>query len=213
MKPYNLHVHITASVLSILLALAAIVNHGIFEIRQGFTVTGGLFIEAIGPADRFWLYGSEGAFTLVPNFMATGIIVVLLGFGLILFALRYLAMPKGSRLLLAFFIALTFLGGGLGHLVVWLPVRGFATRIHAPLDGYKERLPEGVRSLLGRFWAILLVAASLSWLMVMELGIFGYFPGVSDPDALMTIVFSFLLGTTLLVILAFMGAMARDITG
>ncbi len=210
-NPYNRHVHFTVSILSILLALAAVLNYGLFEIRQGFTETGGFFIEAIGTADRFWLYGSEGAFTLVPNFLVTGIIVVALGFGLIVFALKYLAVPNGSRILLVFFILLTLFGGGLGHLVIWLPVWGFATRMHSSLGGYEKWVPQKLRMLLGRLWPVLLTAACLSWLIVMELGIFGYFPGVGDPDAVMNVVFAFLLGTTFFLSLAFLGAMARDL--
>ncbi|WP_345977541.1 hypothetical protein [Sulfurimonas sp. HSL3-7] len=211
MRPYNRHVHLTASAMSVLLGLAAMLNHGIFEIRQGFTATDGLFIEAISMEDRFWSYGTEGAFTLVPNFLITGIIIVAISLALIIFAFKYLSVPKGAGILLAFFIGLTLFGGGLGHLIVSLPTWAFATRIHAPLDWYGKKMPERVRLILSKLWAVFLIAACFSWLAVMYLGVFGYIPGLRDPDTILHIVFLFLLATTALISLAFMCAMAKDV--
>jgi len=45
----------------------------------------------------------------------------------------------------------------------------------------------------------------------MELGIFGYFPGQSDPEVIMNIVWVFLLSTVVLANLAFVSAFAGDI--
>ena len=53
MDSSNHRTSITASVLGTLLGLAAIINHGIFEIAQGSVPTDGFFIEAIGEAHRF----------------------------------------------------------------------------------------------------------------------------------------------------------------
>lgn len=197
--------------MSVFLALASMFNHGIFEIRQGFTATEGYFIEAIGRADRFWIHGTEGAFTILPNFLVTGIIVVLLGIALILFAVKYLSVPRGATILLGFFVLLTLFGGGIGHLVVFLPTWGFTTRIHAPLHRYEKTIPRGMRMMLSRSWLFFLIATCFSWLVVMELGIFGYFPGLSDPDTILNIVFIILPATTVLLSLTFCCAMARDL--
>ncbi len=162
-------------------------NHGIFEIRQGFTATGGYFIEAIGPADRFWVNGTEGAFTIIPSILITGIIVMILGIALILFAMRYLSVPRGASILLGFFVLLTLFGGGLGHLVVFLPTWGFATRIHAPLHWFENTVPESVRSILVEKEAFLLVYAE-AWidLVVYEIiggghSVFGSWTGFFSP--------------------------------
>lgn len=211
MKSYNRHVHITASTISVLLALAGLLNHGIFEIRQGFTSTNGFFIEAISRADRFWYHGNEAAFTILPNFLLTGIGVVIISLALIIFAVKYLSVPKGARILLGFFVLLTLFGGGVGHLVVSLPTWGFATRIHAPLSWYEKNFSKGVRMTLSKFWLFSLITACLSWLVVMELGVFGYFPGLSEPDVILNVVFIFLLATTALLSLAFLCAMAKDL--
>lgn len=208
---YNRHVYLTAVTMSILLALAAMLNHGVFEIRQGFTSTNGFFIEAISEADRFWYYGSEAAFTIVHNFLLTGIIVVVISFLLIVFSIKYLAAPKRAGLLLAFFVLLSLFGGGIGHIVVFLPTWGFATCIHSPLRWYEKNIPKNVRMNLSRLWLFFLVTACFSWLVVMYLGVFGYIPGLSDPNITLNIVIVFLLATTVLLSIAFMCAMARDL--
>ena len=207
---YNRHVYITAASMSILLALAGLINHGLFEIRQGYTSTNGFFIEAISEADRFWQHGTEAAFTLIPNFLLTGLTVVAISIALIIFSLKYLPSPNGSKFLLLFFCLLTLFGGGIGHLVVWLPTWGFATRIHAPLTRFTNNVSSRWRTLLNALWLPMLVMSSVSWVTVMELGIIGYFPGVSDPNVILTIVFAFLFATTGLLSVAFVGAMARD---
>jgi hypothetical protein len=54
-------------------------NHGPFEFLQGNTPTNGLIIQAIGPEQRFWPLGTEEAFTIVPNYMITGLLAMMVG--------------------------------------------------------------------------------------------------------------------------------------
>ena len=75
MNYYNQKTRITASTIGVLLGIAGLLNHGIFEVLQGNTPTNGFFIEAIGKANRFWVHGTEGAFTIIPNFLVASQIV------------------------------------------------------------------------------------------------------------------------------------------
>jgi hypothetical protein len=54
-------------------------SHGLFEILQGNNSTNGLFIAAIGDSQKMWTHGNEPAFTLIPNFLLTGIAAMLVG--------------------------------------------------------------------------------------------------------------------------------------
>jgi hypothetical protein len=38
--------------------------------------TGGLIVHAIGEQNRMWVYGTEDAFTLIPNFLITGVAAI-----------------------------------------------------------------------------------------------------------------------------------------
>jgi hypothetical protein len=211
MNYYNQKTRITASVIGVLLGIAGLINHGLFEILQGNTPTNGFFIEAIGEANRFWVHGTEGAFTVIPNFLVTGICAILISLAIILWSLKYIQVKHGATIFLSLLIVLTLVGGGLGYIILFLPTWAYATRINKPLDWWKNKLSVRFRKALSKIWIYCLVATSISWLTVMELGIFGYFPGQTDPDTILNIVFIFLFSTVVLANSAFICGFARDI--
>ena len=65
----NVATRAVASTLGVLVGLAG-VEHGIFEMFQGNVAPSDFMIEAIGPVQRFWEFGTERALTVVPNFLA-----------------------------------------------------------------------------------------------------------------------------------------------
>ena len=207
----NQKTSITASVIGVLLGIAGLINHGLFEILQGNTPTNGFFIEAIGEANRFWVHGTEGAFTIIPNFLVTGICAILVSLAIILWSLKYIQVKHGATIFLSLLILLTLVGGGLGYIILFLPTWAYATRINKPLDWWKKILSVRFRKALSKLWIYCLVATSISWLIVMELGIFGYFPGQTNPDTILNIVFIFLFATVVLANSAFICGFARDI--
>ncbi|MGW8315399.1 MAG: hypothetical protein ACWGNV_07350 [Bacteroidales bacterium] len=202
---------ITASVIGVLLGLAGILNHGIFEILQGNTSTNGFYIEAIGEAQRFWLYGTEGAFTLVHNFLITGIFVIIFGVGIIVWSLRYIHVKHWSTVFFLLMILLTLVGGGIGHILLYLPAWALATRINKSLDWWERILPVSVRKVCSASWIYTLSATTASWLILMELGIFGYIPGQSDPEKILNVVYGFLFSSAILACFTFVCAFAGDI--
>lgn len=211
-KPYlNKRTRATVSVIGILLGLAGILNHGIFEILQGYIPTNGFYIEAIGEKQRFWLYGTEGAFTLIHNFLITGISAVLVGMAIIVWSIKYIHIKRGSSVFLALLILLTLVGGGIGHIILYLPTWAFATRIDKSLDWWKRVLSSQLRRKLAAIWIYLLTATVISWLIVMELGIFGYLPGKNHPDTILNIVYIFLFSTVILASITFICAISADI--
>ena len=122
-------------------------NHGFFEVLQGNTPTEGMLIQAIGEAHQMWRYGGEEAFTIVPNFLVTGILAMLVGLAVIVWSLGFVHLiglfiaitgfvPGVSRnnpeLILGICWAFVF-GGGLG-LMVFTFVAGFAHDIQAQAD-------------------------------------------------------------------------------
>ena len=211
MNFYNHKTRITASVIGVLLGLAGIINHGIFEILQGYTPTNGFYIEAIEKAHRFWIHGTEGAFTIIPNFLLTGIVVILVGLAIIVWSIWFLHAEYGVTVFLLLLILLTLVGGGIGHIVLFLPTWAFATRINKSLDWWQKRTSQQTRKILSGLWIYGLIATAISWLVVMELGIFGYFPGQTNPDIILNIVFVFLLATVILVSFTFICGFASDI--
>ena len=211
MTYFNKKTKITASVLGALLGLSGVINHGLFEVLQGNKSTNGFFIEAIGEAHRFWVHGTEAAFTIVHNYLITGILAMLTGLAIVVWSLKFLHRKNGPTVLISLFILLTLVGGGIGFIILYLPTWAFATRINKPLDWWKKLLLEGFRKILSSMWIYSLAAAVICWLIVMELGIFGYFPGQSNPDTILNIVFLFLFSTVVLAFITFTCAIAGDI--
>ena len=206
----NKKTRITASAIGVLLGLAGIFNHGLFEILQGNTSTNGFYIEAIGENHRYWLYGTEGAFTLIHNFLITGISAVIVGISLVFWSIKYIQIKHGATVFLALLILLTLVGGGIGHIILVLPTWAFATRINKSLDWWKKILSVRLRKKLSAIWIYFLSATLISWLIVMELGIFGYFPGQYHPDTILNIVFIFLFSTVILACISFICAISGD---
>lgn len=211
MHYYNQKTRITASVLGVLLGLAGLLNHGIFEVLQGNTPTNGFFIEAIGEAHRFWVHGTEGAITIIPNFLVTGILVIVLSLSIMVWSIKYIQVKHGTTVFLSLLVGLTLVGGGIGFVILFVPTWAYATRINKSLDWWKKIFPAGLRKTLSKLWIVALAATAICWLIVMELGIFGYFPGLSDPDRILNIVFVFLFSTVVLANLTFICGFARDI--
>ena len=211
MNFYNRKTRITASAIGVLLGLAGIFNHGLFEILQGNIATNGFYIEAIGENQRFWLHGTEGAFTLIHNFLLTGISAVFIGMSIVFWSINYLHVRYGATVFLVLLILLTLVGGGIGHIIFFVPTWAFATRINKSLNWWKRILRLQLRKKLAAMWPYFLGATLISWLIVMELGIFGYFPGQSNPDKILDIVFVFLFSSVILACITFVCAIAGDI--
>jgi hypothetical protein len=208
---YNQKTRIISSTIGCLLSMGGFINHGLFEILQGNTPTNGLFIEAISKSHRFWIYGTEGAFTLIPNFLLTGICVMLVSLAIIVWSIKFINIKHGANVFLSLLILLTLVGGGIGHIVLFLPTWAYATRIHKPLSWWGNILSMRVRKILAKLWMPMLIMTSLSWLIVMELGIFGFIPGQTNPDTILNTCLGFLLLTVFLANLTYICGFAQDI--
>lgn len=188
-------------------------THGFAETLQGNTPTGGLFINAIAAGSRWtrWTEGGEGAFTIIPNFLLTGILAMLAGLAIIIWSVGFAQKQHGPLVYLLLFIGLFLVGGGIGQVVFFIPAWAVATRIHQPLTWWRRVLPASVTRGLAQAWRWLLMVASLLILIALVIAIFGYIPGIPDMDQVLTITLS-LVGASLgLFLLAFLAGFAYDI--
>jgi hypothetical protein len=188
-------------------------THGFAETLQGNRPTGGPLIDAIAAGSSWtrWSEGGEGAFTIVPNFLLTGILAMLVGLAIIVWSLGFVHRRYGPTIYLLLFVLLFLVGGGIGQVVFFIPAWAVATRIHKPLTWWHEALPAGLRRGLAQLWPWLLAAASALILTALAIATFGYIPGVADMDQVLTITLS-LVGTALAgFLLAFVAGFARDL--
>lgn len=186
-------------------------SHGFFEALQGNTTTNGYLIYAIGEAHRMWLHGNEPAFTIIPNFLLTGIAAMLVGAAVIIWSAGFMHKKHASLIFLSLFILLFLVGGGIAQVIFFMIGWAMSTRIHRPLNLWRKVLPASMRRFLSKLWRPFLIAGSLLILFTLQVAIFGFLPGVSDPDSIsMAMVYT--LGAGLLFfILAFISGCAHDI--
>src|SRR5512140_628080 len=160
----------TVATLGTIFGISAI-SHGYFETLQGNIPTGGVFISAIGEAQKMWPNGNEPALTLIPNFLATGIVAMLTGLAIVVWSLAFVQKRRGPTGLLLLFVFSLLTGGGVAQLLFFPWIWLVATRIHHPLAGWKRILPAGIRVPLGRLWPVSLVLASAIMVFVLEIAV------------------------------------------
>ena len=186
-------------------------GHGFFETLQGNTPTNGYVIDAIGEANRLWLHGNEPAFTIIPNFLITGIAAMLVGAVAIIWSVGFMHKKHASLVFLALFILLFLVGGGIAQIIFFMIAWVMSTRIHKPLYWWRKVLPICIREFLSKLWRPFLVASSLLILYTLQIAIFGFVPGVSNPDSISIVMVSTLGFGLLFLILAFISGCAHDI--
>ena len=143
---------IAATVLG-LTAGAAGIEHGIFEILQGNARPGGLMISSIGPPCVPGLSWNqcEPAMTIIPSFLVTGILAIILGLIVTLWSAFFVQKKRGGLVLILVCIPLLLFGGGIFPPLIGTIAGALGTRIHKPLNPGGSRLSGG----LLRFPAIL----------------------------------------------------------
>ena len=202
---------VIATTIGVFCGLFSGINHGIFEILQGNTPTNSLVINAIGEAQRFWIEGTEPAFTIMPNFMLTGILSIIVGLALVVWSIRFLPTKYGRSVYLGLFVISFLVGGGIGQIFLFLPAWAFATRMNKPLTWWRKVLPRRSWPLLSKLWRVTLVLATASIFITLEIGIFGLFPGLTDPQAIQNTSMIFLFSSVILYIVSFMAGFGHEL--
>lgn len=189
------------------------ITHGIGEVLQGNKATDGFFINAIAANSTWsrWTEGSEGAFTVVPNFLITGLLAILLGLAIIYWSLRRIDKPWGPGMFLLLFVLLFLVGGGIGQIIFFIPAWLVAKRIHRPLTWWGRVLPTTLRNGLAFLWPVLLIIPTVAMVVALYLAVFGYVPGYTDMARLLDITLAIVGLSWLFFLLAFVAGFARDI--
>jgi hypothetical protein len=204
-SPASRRARMVAAALGVCVGISGL-DHGLFEILQGNRATPGPFIAAIGPEQLMWVNGTEDAFTLVPNFLVTGILSVVVGLAMILWSVRSVDRPDGSRVFLALGLLLFLVGGGIGMLVFLLVGWLVARRIHRLPALWTSALPASLDSALDRVRLGLIAGGFVLYAVALEIAIVGFVPGTSDPDVCLTVCWMALLAMMGLFVLALFGA-------
>jgi len=101
-----------AAALCILGGIASII-HGIFEVLQGNTPVKSGRILAISPAHRMWEFGGEPALTIIPNYLITGIVSIVISVSVFIWAIAFIDKRHNLSGLIVLTILMLLFGGGL----------------------------------------------------------------------------------------------------
>ena len=166
-------IRVVASTFGILVGLAGI-EHGIFEILQGNVKPDGILVDAIGPAQRFWEYSSETALTIIPNMLLSGILAVIFGIVVSIWAAYFINKKYGARVFMFLSIILWLVGGGFAPL--FMAVFGFiaASKIDSPLNWWRTHLPSFLKRFLAILWPWSIIIYVMAFVIGVEIAIFGY---------------------------------------
>lgn len=131
-----------ASTLGVLTGIGSI-GHGLLECLQGYRPTPGPVIYALSPGTSWsaWNQGGEGAFTLIPNFLLTGLVATLVGVLIIFWSVRRLHKPGGPSLFLLLALASFLTGGGVAQVVLFALAWAVATCIRGSLAFWQRLMP------------------------------------------------------------------------
>jgi hypothetical protein len=171
---------LVASTYGVLAGLAG-VEHGFFETLQGNVAPSGMMIQAIGPAQRFWSHGGEPAMTLVPNFLVTGILAMLVGSLVMLWSAVFIQRKHAGLILILFSVLQLLVGGGMMPIFLAITAGIVATGINTPLTWWRTYLPVGMRRLLSRLFPWSFGAFLCLYFTALEIAIVGYVPGMPEP--------------------------------
>ena len=202
---------VIAASIGVFFGLFSGVNHGLFELLQGNKPTDGLVIDAIGDAQKFWPLGGEPAFTLIPNFMLTGIASMIVGLAIVIWLIWFLDSEYGRSVFLGLFVLSFLVGGGIGQIAFFIPTWAFATRMDKPLNWWRKVLHRSIWPFLSRLWIITLILALITMLIGLEMAIFGYFPGITEPSIIESTALLFVLVAAILCIISFIAGFGHEL--
>ena len=168
----NKATRLVASVFGILVGLAGI-EHGIFEMLQGDVPTNDIMINAIGDAYKFWVGASERALTIIPNFLLTGVLAIIFGILVIIWAGLFIQRKYGATILLILTLTLFLVGGGFAPIFLSIISVAAATRIDKPLAWWQAHLSQGLRRTLAKLWPWMLVLFVIVFWSTVGVQIFG----------------------------------------
>ena len=115
------------------------VMHGYYEILQGNTRPEGVVIPSIGPpcvAEEAW-NACEPAMTIVPNFLITGILAIIIGLAVLIWSVGFIQRKYGGLTLILLSVILLLFGGGFFPPLIGIAGGIAGLSIHKPIPNKK----------------------------------------------------------------------------
>jgi hypothetical protein len=191
-------------------------EHGFFEVLQGNTaaefhlVNGRPMIYAIGDSLRFWPYGYEYAFTIIPNYLVTGILAMLTSLLVIVCTAGPLHRKYGWRPFIMLSTLQYLFGGGAAQFGPAIVIGLAAIGIDQPLIWPRAVLPLRLRQVLGKPWLWLLIVFAFIFCHSIVTAVSGFFYGLQDPEKINQMMWAMLYVMIVLLPLTILSTFSQD---
>jgi hypothetical protein len=191
-------------------------EHGFFEILQGYTaveyhrINGRPMIYAIGESMRFWPYGYEYAYTILPTYRIAGILAILASLLVILCAAGPLRKKYGWLLFILLSTLQYLFGGGAAQFGPAIIIGLTAIGITRPLAWPRVVFPLRLRQSLGKPWLWLLVTFAFIFCHSIITAVFGFFYGLHDPALINQVMWTMLYIMIVLLPLTILSTFSQD---
>ena len=173
-------VRVTVSTFGTILGIAGL-EHGVGEILQGNKAPDDIFIQS-WPDNRLYdILNGEPALTIIPNFLLTGIVAIIVSLILIAWVIVFIERKYGGLIFIFLSFIAMLVGGGLaGPILIGIIIGLAGTRIDSQHTWMNERID--FRDFLAKIWKYIYVVSVISWFSLWPgLIILGMFVSVIDP--------------------------------
>jgi hypothetical protein len=144
---------LVASAFGVVAGLAGL-EHGYFEILQGNVRPESLMFPSMGPPcdpAKAW-HGCEPAMTVIPSFLVSGVLTVIVSLLLITWAIAFVQRKNGGAVMILLSVALLLCGGGIFPPLFGIIAGLVGTRINKPLVRQSGQSSGGMVRFLAGLW-------------------------------------------------------------
>ncbi|MCJ7622168.1 MAG: hypothetical protein MUO76_01600 [Anaerolineaceae bacterium] len=144
---------ITAALLGASAGIAGL-EHGYFEILQGNVRPDSLMIASMGSPcipEEIW-NNCEPAMTIIPNFLITGILAIIIGLITLVWAAAFVQRKRGGTVLILLSITLLLFGGGLFPPLIGIIAGVVANKINKPFSEKQKQRSGGALRFIAKLW-------------------------------------------------------------
>ncbi len=149
--PLNKSAKITSTIFGVFAGIGGL-THAIGEIVQGNVNPGSIYFNSWDRGPVFESMGGDPAISILPNFLFTGLVGLVISLVTITWAAAFMKRKNGGRFLLLLSLGMLLFGGGIGPPTIGLLSGATGTWILSPLDKWRKWLAGKPQKFLAALW-------------------------------------------------------------
>ncbi len=171
---------VTVSTFGSILGIAGI-EHGVGEILQGDKTPDGIFIQSWPNNELYEVLNGEPAMTIIPNYLLTGILAILVSVILIIWVVLFIEKKHGGLIFIILTLITMLVGGGLaGPVLIGIIVGVAGTKKNSQFVWMNEH--HSIRNNSSKIWKYIYIVSIISWFSLWPgLIILGIFVRITEP--------------------------------